>query len=203
MPLLQCGQDADGHMHAGAGIADGRHHIGRRLVGESGGGHGAAHGLGDRLEALEAAVGPVGAKALDGGIDQPRVDLGQRVVAKAETIECARAEVLQEHVGLRDDLLEQLLAGFRLQIERQALLVGIEDEEEEAVAVLAARHVAALGILELDDLGAEKPRICAQAGPAWLCVMSTTRTPDSACCMLFRSQDIACCWLEFRTSSSV
>ena len=108
MALLQRRQDADGHVHAGAGIADGRIDEGRRILGEAGDAHRAAHGLRDRLEALEAAVGAVGAEALDGRVDQARVDLGELLVAEAQPVQRARAEVLDQHVRLADHLLEQL-----------------------------------------------------------------------------------------------
>jgi hypothetical protein len=161
VPLVECGQDADRHVHAGAGIADRRPHVGRRAVGKAGDAHGTAHGLGDRLETLEAAEGTVGAEALDGGVDEPRVDLGERLVAEPQAVERAWPEVLDQHVGLGDHLPEQALALLRLEVERQALLVGVEHEEEQAVAVLlvthvGARDVATLGLLELDHVGAEE-----------------------------------------------
>jgi len=77
MALLQRCQNTDRHVHSGAGIPDRWIDEGRRIFREAGDGHRPAHGLGDRLEALESAVGPVGAEALDGGVDKSRVDLGQ------------------------------------------------------------------------------------------------------------------------------
>src|SRR6266478_5276773 len=88
--------------------------VGRRIFGEAGDAHRPAHGLGDRLEALESAVGPVGAETLDGGVNESRVDLGQRCVAEPEAIERARPEILHQHVRLGDHLSEQILAGVGL-----------------------------------------------------------------------------------------
>ena len=94
----------------------------------------------------------------------------QRLPAEAEPVERAGAEILQEHVRLLDQLAEQLLAARRFQVERQAALVGVEQEEKEAVAVLdvahvAARHIAALRLLELDHVGAEKAEDLRAGGP--------------------------------------
>ena len=49
-------------------------HKGRRVLRKPGDAHRPAHRLGDRLVALEVAIGAVGAEALDRGIDQPRVE---------------------------------------------------------------------------------------------------------------------------------
>ena len=80
----------------------------------------------DLLVALVVAIGAVGAKPLDRGIDEPRVDLLQRVPAEPQPIERGRPEILQEDIRLRDDLAEQPLSLLALQIERQAALVGVE-----------------------------------------------------------------------------
>ena len=77
MALLQRGQDADRHVHAGAGIADRREVEHRRAIGGACHAHRTAHGLCDRFEAFEAGIGAVGAEAFDGGIDQTRIDSGE------------------------------------------------------------------------------------------------------------------------------
>ena len=159
--LLESGEDADRHMHAGAGIADRRHNKCRRVVREAGDTHRTPHRLGDRLVALEVAIGAVSAKALDRGVDQPRVDLREDLPTEPQPVEGAGPEIFEQHVRLGDDLLEQLLASAGLQIEGQAALVSVEQQEEEAVCVRPVAHVAAgdiatLGFLELDHVGAEK-----------------------------------------------
>jgi hypothetical protein len=170
MALLQRCQNADRHVHAGAGIPDRRIDVGRRIFGEAGDAHRPAHGLGDRLEALESAVRPVGAEALDRGVDKSRVDLAQGCVAEPEAIERARPEILHQHVRLGDHLPEQILAGVGLEIQRQAALVGVQDQEEQAVAILLVAHVhprnvAALGLLELDHVGTEEAENLRAGGP--------------------------------------
>ena len=62
------------------------------------------------------------------------------------------------------------LALLGLEVERQAALVGVEEQEEQAVAALlvaqvGARDVAALGLLELDHVGAEKAQDLRARGP--------------------------------------
>jgi hypothetical protein len=98
MALLQRGQNADRHVHAGAGIADRRVYVGRRVVGEAGDAHRPAHRLRDRLEALEITVGPIGAKALYRGIDEAWIDLGKNVLAEPQPVEGTRPKVLNQHV---------------------------------------------------------------------------------------------------------
>src|SRR5207249_1307489 len=85
----------------------------------------------------------------------------QLVPTKAEPVKRAGTEILQQHIGLFEKAAEQLLAARRFEVERQALLVGVEEEEEEAVRIrlvahVAARHLADFRRFELDHLGAEK-----------------------------------------------
>ena len=161
VPLLQRRQDADCHVHAGAAVADRRQHEGRRVVREAGDAHRAAHRLRHRLVAFEMGVRAVAAEALDRGVDQPRVDVAQHVPAEAQPVHGARPKILQQDIGLFDDFLEQPFPLLGFQVEGQALLVGVEQEEEQAVGarlfeVHGARHVAGLRLLELDHVGAEK-----------------------------------------------
>ena len=161
VPLLQRGQNTDRHVHPGAGVADRGKIERRRAVGGAGNAHRAAHGLGNRLEAFEIAVRPVGAEALDGGIDQPRVQFRQNIVPEAQTIQRTGSEILQQHVGPGNNLLEKFLALFGFQIQRQASFVGIEDQEKQAVAVgfvahVGAGDVAAFRLLQLDHVGAKE-----------------------------------------------
>jgi hypothetical protein len=80
--LYQRCQDGDREVHPGAAVAD----IGavdqRRAVGLPGDAHCAGGRLGDRLEAFEPAIGPVGAKTLDRGIAEQWNRLGTRLIPK-------------------------------------------------------------------------------------------------------------------------
>ena len=84
-------------MDAGTRVADLGAGGGGRPVLESGGGHGAAHGLCDHLVGLEVEV-LARAEALDRGVDQPRVDLTKPFPRKAEPIDDAGSEVLGQDV---------------------------------------------------------------------------------------------------------
>ena len=86
-------------------VADARADARADRAGLAGRGDEPAHRLGDDVER-----GPVGVRALagarvaeptDGAVDEPRVDLRQRLVAEAEPVEHAGAEVLDDHVGVR------------------------------------------------------------------------------------------------------
>jgi hypothetical protein len=148
-------------VHTRAGIADRRPHIGGRAIREAGYAHSPAHRLGDGFKALVVAIGTVGAEAFDGGVDQARVERRQHLVAQSEAIEGAGAEVLNQHVRLGNHLLEEFLSLGALQIEGQALLVGVEEKKKQAVTIgtiahIAAGHVAALRFLELDHFRTEE-----------------------------------------------
>src|SRR6516162_1003363 len=167
--LLQRGHDANRHVHAGAGIANRRHDVGRRVIRKAGDAHRPAHRLGDRLVALEVAIGTVCPKALDRGVYQPRVDLREDLPAEPQSVEGAGPKIFEQHVRFCNELFEQLLAPAGLQIEGQAALVSVEQQEKEAVAILPVAHVAAgdiatLGFLELDHVGAEKTQDLGASG---------------------------------------
>src|SRR4029077_1160166 len=102
-------------------------------------------------------------------VDEARVDLGEDVVAEAEALHRAGAEVLDEHVGLPHERLDHVDTLGRLQIEGHAAFVPVEEEVRGGLAVLAgrpgARLVARVRVLHLDDVGAEVSQQCAAPGP--------------------------------------
>src|SRR5262249_35933086 len=65
------GEDADGQMQAGAGVAETGFDLRGRAVGRAGDAHRAAHGLRDHLEALVAGVRSGAAESLYRGRDDP------------------------------------------------------------------------------------------------------------------------------------
>src|ERR1043166_7648725 len=152
-------------MHAGAAIADiGAVDEGRatRFAGDA---HRARCGLRDRLEAFEPAIGPLGAKALDRGEDRARGQLLPRVPAEPQPVHYARPEVLGNHIGLLDQPTGDLLAILTLQVDDGATLVAVEQQKEKAVEIRvvavpqSARTVAALRVLDLDDVRSEERRV--------------------------------------------
>ena len=88
------------------------------------------------------------------------------LVAEAEPLGDALAEVLHEDVALGGELVHDLARLRLLQIERDTLLVAIVRLEVEvasarcevsppAIAMMRASGVALVALLDLDDLGAQ------------------------------------------------
>ena len=127
--LVERAEDADRHQHAGAGVADRAAGLDRRLARLAGDAHRAAGGLRDHVEGERFLVWAAFAEALDLAVDDAGVDLLQHVVAEAEALDRAGGEVLGEHVGLLDQLLDELDALRGLEVDRRRLLVGVEDLE--------------------------------------------------------------------------
>ncbi len=117
--------------------------------------HQAAHALGDGVEARPVGIGPVLAEAGDAGVDQPRVDGAQLVRADAQAVLDVRAVVLDEHVGLPDQRMQDRQPLGLLHVQRQAFLVAVQVLVVGAVVVAPADHVVATGRagrdLQLDD----------------------------------------------------
>ena len=96
--LAQGGQDADGGMQAGAGVAraDGGGY--GRQVGVAVGGGRAAGGLGGEFKAAVFAPRAILAKALDAGVYEARVEFAQPVVADAKPLHYAFGEVFKHDI---------------------------------------------------------------------------------------------------------
>src|SRR6185295_8344009 len=112
------------------------------------------------VEALVRAVRPGRTEALDREVDQPRIDLAKRLVAEAESFESAERVVLAEDVDLLHQLAEDLAAVVALQIERDAALVRVEQQEVVRIdALLLGQQpptlLAHLRRFDFDDVRAE------------------------------------------------
>ena len=145
-------------MQAGAAIADLRAGDERRAVAEAGGRGRAAGALRDVLIDLAVLVG-TGAEALHRRDDHARVGLVDVLPGQAHAVERAGREILDQHVAMLDQALEDLLALAVLGVDGDRALVAVEHREIEAVlplhvAQLAARDVADAGTLDLDAVGA-------------------------------------------------
>ena len=143
-------------VHAGADVDDGDAHARRRL-GAAGDGGEPRLGLHQQVVGLAVAEGAVVAVARDRAADEAGMALAQRLGGVAELGERAGLEVLQQHVGLGDDRLEQALVLGLAEVGDDELLAPVEPGEVRALAVHEAVVVAgevALGALELDDAGA-------------------------------------------------
>ena len=157
---MQCGEDADGQMHAGVGISERCGADRRRAIPESGGGGGTARALGDVLVDLQVLVVMPLAKTLHGGDDHAGIELVDAPPREAHAVERAGTEILHQNVRFLDQLLENLFALRRLGVERQRALVAVEHGEIQGVLALdvtklGARDVAGARALDLDHVGAE------------------------------------------------
>src|SRR5229473_2039397 len=158
--LVQGAEDRRRHQHAGAGVAEAQARLDRRPVGLAGDADRAAGGLRDHIEGQPRLVRAAAAKALDLAIDDPRVDFLDGFVVEAEALDRAGRHVLDRDVGLLQQFLDDLEPLWRLQIDRQRLLVDVELVEIPGVVIgLAgpqpAAGIAASRVLDLDHLRAE------------------------------------------------
>jgi hypothetical protein len=119
------------------------------LTRQAGDGHEAAQALGDLVIARSVAIRPRLAEARDAAVDEPQVEAAQRLVIDAQPRLDVGAEILDHHVGLGDEALEDVDAARRLQVERERALVAVEILAIEAPAGEIALHVLARG--DLDD----------------------------------------------------
>ena len=155
----QSGQNAHRHVQGAQHVAQGGSGAGSGTAGPAAGAHEAAHGLADDIIAGTLAQGAGVAEAGNRAVDDAGVDLFQNIIAQAQLFHGAGAVVLQNHVGLLHQFLEDLLALGLLQVQSDAHLAAVEVGVIHAVAVDERSHfagiVAALGIFDLDDRGAQ------------------------------------------------
>src|ERR1043166_8092432 len=153
------GENRDRHQHAGAGVADGGAGPARRAVFLAGDRHGAAGRLRDHVEGEVLLERAAFAEALHLAIDDRRVDRLDHVVAEPEALDRAGREILDHHVGLAREALDEIEAARVLEIHRGRALVGIILQEVERIlvgggAADVAAGIAGAGIFDLDHVGA-------------------------------------------------
>ena len=173
LALEQRRREREGAGHAGRVVDHRRAELHRMHV--LGAGH--RHDAGGRLDHVVvgglAAARALLAERRERGIDQPRIDLRQRLVAEAERLERAGAIVLDEHVGGGDQLLQHLAVGLGLQVERDRALVRRLGQErgahvavvERLVGAAAAALVGIVGMLDLDHVGAQHRELIGRERP--------------------------------------
>ena len=101
--------------------------------------------------------------AADRGIDEPRIDLPDRLVVEAEPLDDAGPEILDQHVGLGEQRASaQSRSPASLRSIGKAFLGAVDGVEDGRVAadlgvaeIEPPRQVAAIRPLDLDDAGAE------------------------------------------------
>ena len=159
LAVVQRGQHADGAVQRGQRVTDADAAAHRHAPGLAGEVAQAAHGLADRAEAGQVAVGPGLPVAADAQHDQARVVARELLVGHAPALERAGAEVLDQHVGLGDQAPGDVLALGAAQVERDRALVAALHLPPHRGAVLheapVAQRVAGARGLDLDDVGAE------------------------------------------------
>ena len=156
--LAQAQQDVDDRRHGAA--AD----VGNECRRHDGLLHGSRL---ERQEAGEALVvdvvagfvraRPSLAVTRDRAINETRVDRRDSVIAEAEPLHHARPELLNQHVGARDQGLEPGAVRLVLEVEHHALLAAIKEREHRGFTIEARRHrahVLPARPFDLDDLGA-------------------------------------------------
>jgi hypothetical protein len=144
-----------GREDAAAEVGDRDADAKRAVARDAGDRHQPAHALRDLVESGPARVGAGLAEARDARVDQARIDLRERLVVDAEAVLHVGTEVLQQHVGLLDQLLQHRDALRLLQVERDRALVPVRVLVVRAF--LAAERVVAahaVGHLHLDHVGA-------------------------------------------------
>ncbi len=99
-------QNADRRKQAGAEVGDRNADAHRPLPRQAGDRHQAAHSLRDLVEPGPVGVGPILAESGNAGVNDARIDLGQRLVIDLEPLLHVGAKVLHHDVGLFDHALE-------------------------------------------------------------------------------------------------
>ena len=133
-------------------------HHRRRPVWGAGLRHQTAHRLDDDVVGGSGGVGTGLAEPRDRGIDEPRVDLLQRIGAEAELRHDAGAEVLHQHIRARRKRAGDFQIIRRLQVQHDRSLASVDVLKERAFAVAERPNMAVLVAarrLDLDHVGAE------------------------------------------------
>jgi hypothetical protein len=113
----------------------------------------------NEVVAGQRRLGTAGAVAGDGAPHEPRRIRLEPGVGEAPLVERAEFEVIDQHVGIRDQLLQYLLALGARHVERDRALVSVGAEEISRLAgrerrAPAAGVVARARRLDLDHVGA-------------------------------------------------
>ncbi|MCY1446147.1 hypothetical protein D9M71_626960 [compost metagenome] len=152
-------QCADHRPQRGDGVADGDAGTHRRAVLEAGDIAQATHRFADGAEARFVLARAGLAEAGQAHHHQFRVQLVQHIPAEAELFQHAGAEVLDQDVGVRQQLLQHFAAVGMLEVERHRAFVARlhEPPERGALVQLAplAQRVAAIRRFDLDHFGTE------------------------------------------------
>ena len=131
LALVEGGDDGPVEVRARQEIGDRRTGLHRRAVREAGDADRAGRRLDGDVHGQVVALGTGEAVAGRRGVDQPRVQRHQHVGADAQLVHHARREILQQHVSLADQRLQQLDSARVLQVQRHRALVGVQHRQRQ------------------------------------------------------------------------
>ncbi len=158
----QRGQNPAHHVTAGAHV-DKRRRRFHRMVRKSGDTYESRRRLDRIVHRAELRVAAVRAVALARRINQPRKTIRNLIVAEAERLHHAVEIILDQHVGVLEQLQHDFLPARLLQIDRDRALVGIEHQERVSGAarrqLRPAQHFARDWRLDLDNIRAHRGQL--------------------------------------------
>ena len=152
------GKDAEGQPGAGADVQDGDAGADRGPVVRAGDLGDAGAGLQNRVVAWPVSFGAGVAVRRQRGVDEPGVPGPQGIGVEAVIDELARAQVGQEDVGIREQVLQDRPAAGLADVDPQDTLVAVHDLPVRRDLPSSGRHSATVvpgAALDVDDVGAE------------------------------------------------
>jgi hypothetical protein len=156
IPVMERREHGDRARLRGHHVCHGKGREGRRVGGTGRRGE-ARHGLHHGAEARPVAIWPVLPPTRDAHHDQARVGQRERVPAESPLLERAGDVIFDQDVRGPGEALEEGLAFGRRQVERDRALAAPVNLPPELTERLrpGANGVAAPGVLDLEDIGAE------------------------------------------------
>ena len=151
----------------------------RPLARQPGDRHEAAHALGDLVDPGAAFIGAVLAEARDAAIDDARVDFLHRLVIDAEPVLDGRAEVLDDDIGLRGQLEEDLFPSGVFRSRLSERLLRCRFWKSGPSRRLPVASVCSPGISTLMTSAPQSASWRTAVGPARWAVRSMTVNPVS------------------------
>src|SRR5438876_354110 len=156
----QRGEDADQEMHAGIAVAERSSADRGRAVPETGRRGGAAGALRHVIVDADVLVRRARGEALNRPEDEPRIELLDALPGEPHPVHRTRPEVLDQDVGLPDQLLQDRLAFGRLGVDLERPFVAVQLREIQRVRIgdvaqLTACEVSNAQPLDFQDVGPE------------------------------------------------
>src|SRR5439155_26351553 len=93
----------------------------------------------ERIVARQRGERPLGPERGDRAVDEPRVEPRDAPEVESQLLDDARSQALNGDVGARDEPFEDLETALALEIQREALLVPLQRDEDGALAAPGVR----------------------------------------------------------------